>query len=134
MLVRQERIALVLLCVVSASVLAASVILTSMDKADMASEYTPLSDDGTLVHLQGQVQAIHGTKTGGHLAASVNGTAVFIPADVAGMVTLHPGDLVSLFGIVQTYRGEKEVVVNSAGDIIIQNPSYTHSGNDTRTL
>jgi hypothetical protein len=122
MLVRQERIAIVLLCVVSVSVLAASAILAGMDTADMASEYTPLSDEGSLVHLQGQVQAIHTTKTGGHLAASVNGTAVFIPADVAGTVTLHTGDLVSLYGIVETYRGEKEVVVNSPGDIILLTP------------
>jgi hypothetical protein len=121
MLVRQERIALVLLGVVSVSVLAASIILTSIDKADIASEYTPWSDEGTLVHLQGEVQEIHTTKTGGHIAASVNDTTVFIPADVAGTVTLNTGDLVSLYGIVQTYRGEKEVLVNSPGDIIIQN-------------
>jgi DNA/RNA endonuclease YhcR with UshA esterase domain len=119
MLVRQERIAIVLLCAVSVTIIAASVILTGMDKADLASEYTPLSDEGTLVHLQGQVQEIRSTKTGGHIAATVNGTTVFIPADVAGTITLHPGDQVFLYGIVQTYRGEKEVVVNSPGDILI---------------
>lgn len=132
MFVRQERIAIVLLCAVSLTILAASVILTGMDKADLASEYTPQSDEGTLVHLQGQVQDIRATKTGGHVAVSVNGTTVFIPAAVAGTVTLHPGDLVSLYGIVQTYRGEKEVVVNSPRDILIkmhpenpdQNPDY----------
>jgi len=121
MLVRQERIAIVLLCAVSVTILAASVILTGMDKADLASEYTPLSDEGTLVHLHGQVHEIRATKTGGHVAASVNGTTVFIPADVAVTVTLYPGDQVSLYGIVETYRGEKEVVVNSARDIIINN-------------
>ena len=121
MIIRQERIALVLLCVVSAAVITASIILTGIDKADISSEYTPLSREGTLVHLQGQVDEVRATKTGGHIAASVNNTAIFIPADVAGTVTLHPGDLVSLYGIVQTYRGEKEVVVNSPRDIIIQN-------------
>jgi DNA/RNA endonuclease YhcR with UshA esterase domain len=119
MLVRQERIALVLLCAVSVTILAASAILTDLDKADLASEYTPLSHEGTLVHLQGQVQEIRATKTGGHIAALVNGTTVFIPADVAGMVTLRQGDQISLYGEVQTYRGEKEVVVNSPSDIII---------------
>lgn len=120
MLVRQERFAIVLLCAVSVTILAASFILTGTNKADLASEYNPLSDEGTLVHLQGQVQEIRTTKTGGHVTASVNGTAVFIPADVAGTITLHPGDLVSLYGIVQTYRGEKEVVVNSPVDISIK--------------
>ena len=119
MLLRQERIALLLLCGVTAAVLAASAILTNIDRADLASEYTPLSDEGTLVHLQGRVEEIHPTKTGGHIAVSVNGTSVFIPADVAGIIILHPGDQVSLYGIVQTYRGDREVVVSSPGDIII---------------
>jgi DNA/RNA endonuclease YhcR with UshA esterase domain len=119
MIVRQERIALFLLCVVSVVVIAASLLLTGIDTAEMASEYTPLSREGTLVHLQGPVEEVRATKTGGHIAASVNGTAVFIPADVAGTVTMHPGDLISLYGIVQTYRGEKEVVVNSPVDIIV---------------
>jgi hypothetical protein len=120
MLVRQERIALVLLLAVTMAILVASVVLTGIDKADLASEYTPRSDEGALVHLQGHVQEIRTTKTGGHVAASVNGTTVFIPADVAETVTLHPGDLISLYGIVQTYRGDREVVVNSPRDIIIQ--------------
>jgi DNA/RNA endonuclease YhcR with UshA esterase domain len=119
MIIRQERIALILLCVVSVVIITASIVLTGIDKADLASEYTPLSREGTLVHLQGQVEEVRATKTGGHIAASVNNTAIFIPADVAGTVTLHPGDLVSLYGVVQTYRGEKEVVVNSPRDIII---------------
>jgi hypothetical protein len=123
MLLRQERNALLLLFVVTATVLTASAILTNIDKADIASEYTPLSDEGTLVHLQGLVEDIHTTKTGGHIAASVNNTSVFIPADVAGKITLHPGDRVSLYGIVQTYRGEREVVVSSPGDIIIRESS-----------
>lgn len=120
MLLRQERIALLLLFGVTAAVLAASAILTNIDKANLASEYTPLSDEGTLVHLQGQIEEIHTTKTGGHMAASVNGTSVFIPADVAVKITLHPGDMVSLYGVIQTYRGEREVVVSSPGDIIIR--------------
>ena len=123
MLLRQERIALLLLCGVTAAVIAASVILTNIDKADLASEYTPLSDEGTLVHLQGQVEEIHTTKTGGHIAASVNGTSVFIPADVGGKITLHPGDRVSLYGVVQTFRGEREVVISSPGDIIVRESS-----------
>jgi DNA/RNA endonuclease YhcR with UshA esterase domain len=120
MIIQQERIALVLLCVVSMVIIIASIVLTGIDKTDLASEYTPLSREGTLVHLQGQVEEVRATKTGGHIAASVNNTAIFIPADVAGTVTLHPGDLVSLYGVVQTYRGDKEVVVNSPRDIIIQ--------------
>lgn len=122
MIVRQERIALVLLGIVTIVVIAAAIFLTGIDKADLASEYTPLSREGTLVHLQGQVQEVRATKTGGHIAASVNGTAVFIPASVAGKVTLYPGSLVSLYGTVQNYRGEKEVVVNSPRDVIIQTP------------
>jgi len=46
---------------------------------------------------------------------------VFIPADVAGEISLDEGDQVSLYGIVQTYRGEREIVLNSKDDISILN-------------
>lgn len=110
----------ILLCIVSAVILTTSVILSGIDKSYLASDYHPLSDEGALVRLAGTVEELRITKTGGHIAASVNGTSVFIPADVAEKVSLHEGDIISLYGVVQTYRGEKEVVVNSPEDITIR--------------
>ncbi len=121
MLVRQERIAFLLLCFVSISIIAATMLLSGIDKSLLASDYNLRSDEGSLVHLEGEVKEVHLTKTGGHILATVNGTAVFIPADVAGEIVLGEGDLVSLYGIVQTYRGEREVVLNSYDDITILN-------------
>jgi len=121
MLVRQERIAFMLLCFVSVSIVTASFILTGIDKSILASEYNPRSDEGSLVHVEGEVKEVHMTKNGGHILARINGTAVFIPADVAGEISLDEGDQVSLYGIVQTYRGEREIVLNSKDDISILN-------------
>jgi len=32
---------------------------------------------------------------------------------------VHKGDTISAYGIVQTYRGKKEIVISSADDICI---------------
>ena len=121
MLVRQERIAFLLLCFVSVSIIATTFILSGIDKSILASDYTPRSDEGSLVHLEGEIKEVHTTKTGGHILATINGTAVFIPATIAGEVVLLEGDYVSLYGLVQTYQGEREVVLNSLSDITILN-------------
>jgi DNA/RNA endonuclease YhcR with UshA esterase domain len=49
---------------------------------------------------------------------TVNNTSVFIPAIVAGDRAFAKGTPVLLYGTVQTYRGKKEIVVNSAEDIV----------------
>jgi len=38
---------------------------------------------------------------------------------VVQVVSLQKGDRISVYGIVQTYRGKKEIVVNAAEDIRI---------------
>lgn len=122
MLLRQERIALSLLCIVAGGLLIASIVLASVDNEALASEFSVDAKDGMLVHLSGVAGDVRATQSGGHIIASVNGTKVFIPSDIAREVSLHSGDEVSLFGIVQTYRGEREIVVNSQTDITIMNP------------
>ena len=44
---------------------------------------------------------------------------IFVPAQVAQELTLQKGDTISVYGIVQTYRGKKEIVVNSIKDIVV---------------
>jgi DNA/RNA endonuclease YhcR with UshA esterase domain len=44
---------------------------------------------------------------------------IFVPAQVAQDRTLLKGDSISLYGVVQTYRGKKEVVVSSGKDITV---------------
>jgi DNA/RNA endonuclease YhcR with UshA esterase domain len=119
MLLRQERIALILLCIVAGGLIIVSAVLAGVDNATLATEYRDDSRDGIFVHLSGVTAEVRTTQAGGHIIATVNGTKVFIPSDTARDVALNPGDQVSLYGIVQTYRGEREIVVNSHTDITV---------------
>jgi len=56
-------------------------------------------------------------ENGGHLVLQVNNLSIFIPYQAARNLTLHEGDIISAYGTVQTYRGKKEIVVNSLDDI-----------------
>ena len=47
----------------------------------------------------------------------VDNLTVFVPAQVAGSVSYAKGQNVTLYGTVQTYRGEKEILVGASGDI-----------------
>ena len=122
MLLRQEQVALVLLCIVALGLIIASAVLARVDNATLATEYTADTRDGMFVHLSGTTTEVRTTQTGGHIISSVNGTTVFIPRETAQKVSLHTGDRVSLYGIVQTYRGEREIVINKPADISVLPP------------
>ena len=49
--------------------------------------------------------------------AKDNNVSVFIPGQIASNMTLHNGENISVVGVVQTYQGKKEVVVQSGSDI-----------------
>jgi DNA/RNA endonuclease YhcR with UshA esterase domain len=56
------------------------------------------------------------TKNGGHVIFQINNVSVFIPGQIASDMTLHTGENISVVGVVQTYQGKKEVVVQSGSD------------------
>lgn len=117
MLLRQERLAFVLLVIVAVGIILGSVVLAGIDKGTLAKDFSPMQPEGSLVRIDGIVEELRWTQTGGHVNARVAGTQVFIPAAVAKKITLRKGDHVLVYGIIQTYRGEKEVVVQNAGDV-----------------
>ena len=117
MLTRQERNAFFLLALVTIAVVAGAIIIESIGKSTLSTRYTSASADGSLVLLEGTVDRLIVTKNGADLILNVNGTTVFIPASSARGVTLKKGDAVQLYGVVQTYRGEKEILVQQPGDI-----------------
>jgi DNA/RNA endonuclease YhcR with UshA esterase domain len=117
MLTRQERNAFILLAIVTLAVVAGSIIIESAGKSAFSTRYTSTSADGSLVLLEGNVDRVIVTKNGADLILDVNGTSVFIPASSASGVSLKMGDTVRLYGVVQTYRGAKEIVVQQPGDI-----------------
>lgn len=113
----QERTAILLLVAVAGIAIGAHLVLGFIGKHPFASDYSNSSADGELVSTHGTIGEVMVIKNGGHLILVVDNVTVFIPAHVAGSVSYAKGQNIMLYGTVQTYRGEKEIVVNSAGDI-----------------
>lgn len=119
MLLRQERIALILLVGVAVVVVSAHVVLTLMGKPAFAHPFTNQSAEGELVLIEGTVERAAVLETGGHLTLLVSNTTIFIPATSVENLIVHKGDSVVAYGIVQTYRGKKEIVISAQEDIRI---------------
>ena len=119
MLLRQERIALMLLVSVAVIVVSAHAVLTLMGKPAFAHPFTNQSAEGELVLIEGAVERATVLENGGHLTLLVSNTTLFIPATASGNLIVHKGDSVVAYGIVQTYRGKKEIVISAPEDIRI---------------
>ena len=117
MLERQEWLALLILIGVVIMVVAAHLILENAGKRSFASPFSEISHDGDLVYLSGMIDHVVITKNGGHLIIQINNVSVFIPGQIASNMTLHDGENISVVGVVQTYQGKKEVVVQSGSDV-----------------
>lgn len=116
MFVREEKIAFGLLIAVM-SVVAAAVFAFSIVGTDsLATTYGPGIAEGTLVKFQGHVEKVAQTKTGDHQILTLDGVQVYVPT---GDTTLNPGDTISVTGIVQNYKGKKEILVKQFSDIKI---------------
>lgn len=117
MLERQEKIAIVTLVCIVGIVLATHLLFDAVGRTMVAAPYSEEVPDGALTLIEGKVDEVRRTSTGGHLVLTVNGTSVFLPQDVARTLDIGEGENVTLYGIAQTYRGKREVVVSSAADV-----------------
>ena len=117
MFMRQERVAVFLLVGVAIAVIVAHLVLAGLGKQPFARPFNNNSADGELVVVEGMIDQITLTKSGGHMTVSVNNLSVFLPAQVVQGISLQKGDRISVYGIVQTYRGKKEIVVSDAEDV-----------------
>ena len=116
---RQERLAILLLIGVAVAVIAAHLILGSFGKQPFSKPFTNNSADGELVYVEGTIDQVTLTKTGGHMTLQIKSLTIFIPAQAAQDLTLKKGANISVYGIVETYRGKKEIMVSSSEDIRI---------------
>jgi DNA/RNA endonuclease YhcR with UshA esterase domain len=114
---RQERVAVLLLIGVAVAVIAAHLILGSLGKQPFSKPFTNYSADGELVYIEGTIDQVALTKTGGHMTIQINDITIFIPAHAASDLAVKKGANISVYGTVETYRGKKEIMVNSAEDI-----------------
>jgi DNA/RNA endonuclease YhcR with UshA esterase domain len=117
MLGKEEKIALLLLIGITVVTMGSYTVLESVGKGPFATQYEECSDEGALVSLQGDIEEVNILENGGHVILTISGIRVFIPAPVAAGYSFRKGDPISLYGTVQTYRGDKEIVVGAAGDI-----------------
>jgi len=116
-LVHQEKVALALFLTVLVAVVIGATILESAGKGMFARPYSPDSRDGDLVSFQGTVEDVRTTASGGHQLLRVSGVRIFVPSSSVREGWPRPGEKVSILGIVQTYRGDKEILVQSATDL-----------------
>ncbi len=120
MLGRQERVVLIVLCIVTAVILTGYIVLDLAGKEYFAGPYREDSPPGALVRLAGTVEQVTRTENGGHLILVVNRTRVFIPAGSVPGGGITKGDSLVIFGVVQNYRGDREIIVDRSEDIRIR--------------
>ena len=111
--------AVFLLLGVTIAVISSHLFLGTLGKQSFAQPFTNNSADGELLLAKGTIDRVVYTQTGGHLNLYVNNITIFVPAQVAQELTLQRGDSISIYGVVQTYRGKKEIIVSSKKDITL---------------
>jgi DNA/RNA endonuclease YhcR with UshA esterase domain len=114
---RQERLAIILLLTVALVVIASYLALDYLGKRPFATPYSDKAGDGDLVIKTGTIDSLSVTRTGGHLILTIDNLTIFVPNGIAYNLTVQKGTNVSVIGMVQTYAGKKEIVVQSASDI-----------------
>ncbi|HUW86535.1 MAG TPA: hypothetical protein VMV55_06625, partial [Methanoregula sp.] len=88
-------------------------------KHPFATMFSNNSADGELVRAGGTIDQLVFTRTGGHMNVYTDTVTIFVPAQVAGQLMLERGDAIAVYGVVQIYRGKKEIVVSSAQDVSV---------------
>jgi hypothetical protein len=116
---RQERVAMLLLLGVAVVVLSLHLALGTLGKQPFAHTFAQNSVDGELVSASGIIEQITYTKNEGHMNIYLNTTTIFIPSPIAQDLIFAKGDSISVYGVVQTYRGKKEIVLSSKKDIFV---------------
>jgi len=116
---RQERVAILLLLGVACAVISAHLVLGTFGKQPFARPFTNNSTDGELVIAGGTIDQITITKNGGHMNVYLANITIFVPAQIAQELTLQKGDEITVYGVVQTYRGKKEIVISAGKDISV---------------
>jgi len=116
---RQERGAVLLLLGVACFVITAHLALGALGKQPFARPFTNNSADGELVITGGTINQISITQNGGHMNVYLANITIFIPAQIAQELTIRKGDSISVYGVVQTYRGKKEIVISSGKNISV---------------
>ncbi|MFA4878202.1 MAG: hypothetical protein WC586_12420 [Methanoregula sp.] len=113
---RQEKLSILLLVGVTLVVISAHLVLTYVGKQPFARTFSDTCPDGELVSIEGPIDQITYTKDGDYVLLRMGNTTVFTPSQHILTLGLKKGERVLVYGIVQTYHGKKELVVNAPED------------------
>ena len=125
---KEERIVVVLLCMVFLSLAIAYATFFSGDADASVGSFSPSSVPGDKVRLEGDVLSKRFTYTGDHLLMNVDHglgvIKVFVPSsnganDVDSLISEN--EAVVIVGIVKDYEGELEIVLQNSDDITLLN-------------
>lgn len=119
MLERQEKIAFLLIGAVLCICTISTLTLNTVGKAPFAQNFSPSSSEGSLVFYEGVVQKITVVGSGNSIILNSGSVQIFIPSSVSQGITIVPGDIISLYGTVQTWKGQREILVEKSDDIIV---------------
>lgn len=119
MLERQEKIAFLLIGAVLCICVISALTLNAVGKAPFAQNFSPSSSEGSLVFYEGVVQKVVVVGSGNSLIVYSGPVQIFIPSSVAQGITMAPGDIISLYGTVQTWKGKREILVENHDDITV---------------
>ncbi|HVP94924.1 MAG TPA: hypothetical protein VMS89_07105 [Methanoregulaceae archaeon] len=117
MLTMPERNAFIILTLVAFTLLIGALVMESLGTESFAIRFSPKTQEGTLVFISGVIEKQTIISDGGHRILVINGTTVFIPGSVGAGLSLSRGQSVTIYGLVTTYQGEKEITVQRPGDI-----------------
>ena len=79
-------------------------------------QYSENIPDKTRVTFTGEITSVKLTATGGHVLLNVSGVTVFVEGG-AENIFYTAGDTIRVVGITDTYAGQREIVVGTAGHI-----------------
>lgn len=113
---KEEKIAFGLLIAVISVIGATVFILNLVGTDSLATPYSPTIAEGTLVKYEGHIEKITETKSGDHMILTLRGVQVYLPA---GDTILNVGDIISVIGTVQNYKGKREILVKQFSDVKI---------------
>ena len=121
---KEEKIVVVLLVMAVASLTVAYATFLPADDTRSTQQLTTMSAIGDVVLFEGTVIEKHLTSTGNHLLLDIDYDSqvikVFIP-DNAGSddvnKAIRENDRVRIVGILDEYKGDREVVVNNKNDV-----------------
>ncbi len=79
--------------------------------------YDPALPDGKLVVYSGTIDDIRATWSGGHTIIILSDVKVFIPGGIDPPL-VRIGDQLTAYGIISTFEGEREIIIQKGSDLI----------------